>query len=160
MTRFTHVTHGLALDVARHMRADDRREISSGMFSADNLPAAVADTVMLCPDMMYCGWSNDRPVWIGGAMPRRPGVWELMSFATDEFPHIRFGVTRLATKVIIPALIGAGEAHRVYATAAAWRKGGARWLEVIGLKYESTRVADLADGSDLLVYAMTRGSKQ
>lgn len=158
MTEFSKVTYELALAVAQNMRHEDQREIAASMFQPSDLPKTVAGMVAMCPDMLWCGWYRGKPVWIGGAMPRRPGVWELVSFATDDFRHIRFGVTRLATKVIIPTLFGAGEAHRVFATTAIWRKGGSRWLDVIGLKYEGTRVADLADGSDLLVYAKTRGS--
>jgi hypothetical protein len=153
MIEFTEVRPEWTHFVAEHMRVDDRREMTSAMFGDDVIGHAVM-AVHACPDMLWTGWHDGAPVWIGGAVPRRPGVWELVMFATDDFPYIRFGVTRLAVKGIIPAVFRGG-AHRIFATTAAWRHGGARWLEVLGLTYEGTRRGDLADGSDLLVYAMT-----
>ncbi len=157
MTEFTEVRPEWTRFVAEHMRADDMREMRAGMFSGDAVEYAVR-AATACPSMLWTGWHDGVPAWVGGAVPRRPGVWELVMFATDDFPPIRFGVTRLAVKGIIPTVLRGG-AHRIFATTAAWRAGGARWLEVLGLAYEGTRKGDLADGSDLLVYAMTRDAR-
>lgn len=157
MTEFTEVQPEWTRYVAERMRADDRREMSGAMFGDNIVEQAVAG-VHACPDMLWTAWFDGVPTCVGGAVPRRPGVWELVAFSTDDFHRIRFGMTRLVTKGIIPAVLRGG-AHRIFATTAAWRHGGIRWLEVMGLAYEGTRKGDLADGSDLLVYAMTRDAR-
>ena len=155
MTEFTEVRPEWTRHVAENLRADDHREISSALFDPDQIVEHVVQAAAMCPGMMWTAWHAGEPACIGGAVPRRPGVWELVAFSTDAFPRIRFGMTRLVTKGIIPALLRGG-AHRIFATTATWRHGGGRWLEVMGLSYEGSRKGDLADGSDLLVYAMTK----
>jgi len=155
-SKFTYMNPIWTRQVAVSMRQDDVREIGSSMFvnDRDDLTEKVVLAAHICCDMMWTGWCRGEPVWIGGAVPKRPGVWELVSFATDDFHHIRFGVTRLVTRVIIPAVFRGG-AHRVYATTVNWRRGGKRWLEVLGLEYEGTQKGSLSDGSDLLMYTKT-----
>lgn len=141
----------LVLPVALNMREADSREILANRFD-DNLAAVAADAVKLGGEVGWIAGLEDRPIAAFGCLLMWPGVWSMWLFATDEFRHIGFSMTRLVLRSIVPMLWEAG-AHRLEARSIEGHHDAQRWLEMIGARREATLKGYGRDGQDFHVFA-------
>jgi RimJ/RimL family protein N-acetyltransferase len=134
--------------VAHNMREWDRREIFATRFDDDS--SALADIALASTRVSWVA-GIDAPIAAFGCSPMWPGVWSMWLFATDDFRHIGFPVTKLIVRSIVPMLFEAG-AHRLEARSMEGHEDAQRWLEVIGAQREATLHGYGRDGQDFHVF--------
>lgn len=124
------------LPVAANMREWDKREIYANRWDDD--PEGVArDAVAMGQSVGWVAGLDDRPIAAFGCFQMWPGVWSMWLFATDDFRQIRFSMTKLIVRNIIPMLWEAG-AHRLQCHSMDGHDDAQDWLKVIGARREST----------------------
>lgn len=105
--------------------------------------------------MVAWGMSVDgRPTAVVCACQAFPGMWEVMLFATDEFPRVLQAVTRLVRYEIVPAFFAVG-GRRAESLSASWR-GSDKLMLSFGAHKEGVKEAYGADGSDYVQWAWIR----
>ena len=143
----------LVADVAHRMREWDRREIFATRPN-DDCDALARDAVAIGA----IGWTAglERPIAAFGCAEMWPGVYSMWLFATDEFHQIRFSMTRLVKRRIVPMLFDAG-AHRLEARSMEGHHDAQGWLKLIGARREATLKAYGKDRQDFHLYVWGRG---
>ena len=137
------------LHVARNMRDWDRREIFATR--PDDDVEVLAHAALNCGRIAWVS-GLDEPIAAFGCAPMWPGVYSMWLFATDDFHQIRFSVTKLIVRTIVPMMIDAG-AHRLEARSMEGHTDAQRWLEVIGARREATLAGYGREAQDFHVYA-------
>ncbi len=119
--------------VARHMRVIDAREVFA--MRADTDPEKLARE---CVALSQFGGvlRAGRPAVAFGAVPLWPGAYEMWMFATDEFRHVRRGLTRRALAHYAQQMLAAG-ANRAEARSLAGNHEAHRWLQFLGARREA-----------------------
>ncbi len=141
----------LILPVAEAMREWDRREIFATRWDDD--PAAMANDAALMGQRF--GWISgldDCPIAAFGCFELWPGVFSMWLFATDNFQHIRFSMTKLIVRHIVPMLWEAG-AHRLECRSMEGHVDAQAWLNLIGAKREGQQNGYGRGGENFLCYA-------
>ncbi|MEP3248041.1 MAG: hypothetical protein ABJN40_06020 [Sneathiella sp.] len=128
------VNYSDALFIAKNMREWDRKEIYASRWNDD--PHELAAECLSIGGFSWIAYDPE-PIAIIGAVPLRPGVWNVFMFATDKFSKIAISLTKFAKNVMMPSLIAAG-AHRGECQSMAGHDDAHNWLEFLGAKREST----------------------
>lgn len=139
--------------VTHNMRARDREEIY-GLRFTDN-PFVITNEVMAQPSFAWVAWHDRLPAAVFGGMERHPGVWSMFAFGTDSFGHIARPLTRFAKTSVIPRLWELG-AHRLQADSHEKHREAHLWLERLGARRESVRVAYGRNGSNYFHYVLAK----
>ena len=151
----SHCSHDAVLYVARNMRERDKEEIYGLRFEEN--PFHVVNDVMARSNFSWVAWLDDKPQAVFGGGEVRPGVWSMFAFATDEFPRLALGLTRFATKTVIPTLFGELGAHRLQCESHEAHADAHRWLELLGAGQEAVLRGYGKDGSNYLLFAICKG---
>lgn len=152
----SHCSHETVLHVARNMRDRDKQEIYNVRWH--DSPFDLMNAVMSQRDFAWVAWLDGAPVAVFGGIPAHPGVWNMFAFATDAFPRLALGLTRFATKTVIPTLFQQMEAHRLQCDSHEKHTDAHQWLERMGARRESVKVAFGKDGADYFTYTVTKKS--
>lgn len=149
---------GDLLYIARNMRQADKEEIYATRWSED--PNRLVDDCMAVaslPTSFTAMLGLDRPIAVLGAVEPWPGVFDVWLFATDEFPRIRFSITKYVRKVFIPALLERGM-HRAHCRSIATHTVNHEWLYEMGARPDATRPCRAwgKDGEDFLMFEWHR----
>lgn len=143
------VAKGALTHIATNMREWDRREIFATRWDDD--PAGLVGACLLCPRTGWVAWRGEAPVAAIGAVPICPGVWSMWCFGTDDFPQIGLGLTKHATRFIIPMIARSG--HRAEALSMDGHDEAHRWLEGFGMFREATHHGRGRSGETFHTYA-------
>lgn len=92
------------------------------------------------------------PVFIIACNQSHPGVWNVASVGTKEFPNAAKFVTKHIRRVIIPALRAKG-AHRAQTFSLAGDERVDRWFESLGAQKEGVARGLGRDGEDFNFFA-------
>ena len=122
------------LYVADNMRRKDRHEIAALREPFDTV--ALTRDCLRAGAFAWVGGRDDRPIVVFGAWPMHPGVWSAWMFATDEFPRVALGLTKLARRVIIPSLAQSG-CRRAQCLSIEGHTVAHEWLKSLGAVEES-----------------------
>lgn len=139
-------------EIAANMREWDRREIFATRF--DEEPHALAAEALRTGPMAWVSGMED-PIAAFGCQPLWPGVFMMWLFATDDFRQIRFSMTKLVRRYIVPMLFDAG-AHRLQAYSMEGHDEAHGWLELIGARREATMIGFGRDGQNFHIYVWDR----
>ena len=120
--------------VAENMREMDKKEILATRWTEDLIEVA-RDLVKL-QGLGYLFCYDSVPVAVIGSTPVHPGVASAYMFATDDFPKVAKSVTKLARRVIFPALMSSG-CHRVHSLVLAEYTEVRKWLRFLGANTET-----------------------
>lgn len=140
--------------IIENMREADRREIFATRWSDD--PHDLVRDAMACYEFGWIAYLDDRPVAAIGGVPIHPGVWSVWMFATDEFPKIKFSLTRFALRQMKPVLQDV--AHRVECRSIEGHEDAQNWLAFLGMKRESSIPKYGRNGELFHLYAWTKQS--
>jgi hypothetical protein len=122
--------------VARHMREWDRREIFARRWSDD--PESIVRDVTQAGFPWWVAYVDGEPVSAIGAMHGTPGAWFPWCFGTEGFAMSALALTRLARRVIMPAVRNSG-GHRMEVKSIDGHTDAQRWLErSFGARREGT----------------------
>lgn len=115
--------------IARRMRAADLREIFA-LRSSDDINLLISDMLQFQTSVAM---RDGRPVAVVGCrqLTEAPWIWSLGGFGTDEWPKVKFSLTKFITQEMIPAMISCGS-QRIICHIAAWRTDTLRWMEFMG----------------------------
>lgn len=144
-----HDSPELVRPVIEAMRADDRHEIFACR-NSDCDDALERDVLSLGPISWVAG-NDSGPIALFGCETMWPGVFSMWLFATDNFPQIRFSMTKLVKRDIVPMMFDAG-AHRLEARSIEGHTTAQRWLERLGAAREATLVGYGRNREDFHIY--------
>lgn len=136
--------------VARDMRAADREEIFATRWSDDEGELA-RDCLA---GWTRCCFVEGTPTAIIGAIPVRPGSWQVFMFATDQFKRCRISVTRFVLRVMIPILVEYG-VHRAECQSIEGHAEAHAWLEYLGARREAVHSHFGRNGETFYTYVWT-----
>lgn len=124
-------------DVALHMRPADYAEIlvTSDAETREQLASAMVGALSAFK-IVKVAYLRQSPVAILAATSLWPGVWVAAMFATDDFRHIKFGVTRLVKRGMIPHVEALG-AHRIEAKSHSGHTAAHAWMKICGFRREN-----------------------
>lgn len=97
-------------------------------------------------------FSTDRPVYAGGVVECRPGVWESWGLSTDDWHQIAVPMTKFIRRSILPGLRERG-AHRLESLCLSGVPEVAKWMSVLGAIKEATLPKRGKNGEDFDLYA-------
>lgn len=143
-------TDSAILHVCQNLRETDRMELSLTHWP----DADIAQTFICVPGAKYAVLRNGVPVCVFGVVPIFPNVGQAWLVGTDEIGKSGVEVLR-ACRTVINTLMN-GHMHRIQAFSAAFYTQAHRWLENVGFHQESTLSKFGKDGSDFLVFAVTK----
>jgi len=145
-------TEGEILDVARRMRAADRREIAAGLWDAS--PEAIAHGLS-APGLIVLAAGRNRAEAIVAIGWRAPCLVEVAMFASDAFPQVALCLTRHLRRVVMPALLERG-VIRAECRSIEGHVAAHRWLLALGARPEAV-LEDCGKGRERFVqFAWTR----
>lgn len=139
--------------VCRHLRAGDRREAFATRHG-DDTDALAMEIVQTWGAYGWACYGDDgTPVALIGATERWPGVWACWMIATDRFKEVGKGLTKFATRNIIPGLIELG-ATRIEAYSIDGHDEAHRWLRFLGAVEEARLRRYGRSGEDFRVFRL------
>lgn len=141
--------------ITKRMRPDEIAQFLavSGLREYDADIAARAYAMTPGPSFALIDAGN-RPVILGGFVPKRRGVYEAWLAGTmDGWAQHWFRITRECVRQM-DALLTLN-AHRIEVCALASRVQTHAWYERIGFRREATLTAYCADGQDAVMFART-----
>ena len=121
------------LDVARRMRAADRREIAAGLWDAS--PEAFAHGLS-GPGRLVLAAGRSRAEAIVAIGWRAPRLVDVAMFASDAFPQGALCLTRHLRRVVMPALLERG-VIRAECRSIEGHVAAHRWLLALGARPEA-----------------------
>ena len=138
--------------ITHHLREVDKREVFAGRFSnGDDL----AIDVVRVPGFVDVCWLGDKPAAAIGGRELWPGVWSVWAFGTDEWPRVKYTLTRHVVQHLVPAMLRQG-GRRATCESHASHVEAHRWLEWLGFEREAVLRGHGRDGSDFYLYAWLR----
>ena len=140
--------------VVANMREWDRREIFATRLDGKEVETLAEDVFHVGP-VSWVAYQELEPVAVFGCAPCWRGVWNMWFFATDKFPQIGLGVTKLIVRHIVPMLWDGG-AHRLQCNSMEGHVEAHRWLETLGAKREATLRGFGRDGETFHTYAWSK----
>jgi hypothetical protein len=136
--------------VVTHMRERDHAEIYALRWDED--PEKLVQEMLPVTRAMCWVWERDGvPVSVQGAVPSRPGVWQVFAFGTDDWPRVVLDMTRLARRFIVPALLRAGF-RRCECRALASHVDSRKWIVSLGAHEEAVLEAFGNKGETFISY--------
>lgn len=142
--------------VAHHMREWDRIEVFARRWDDD--PETIVRDVLIGVEAGFCWWVarlGGVPVSAIGAILIGPGVWAPWCIGTEDFPRAALTLTRLARRVIMPAVRNAG-GHRMEVQSIEGHVDAQRWLErAFGAEREGTHPKRGKGGETFHTYGLT-----
>lgn len=144
----------LVNDVAMNMREWDRREIYATRYTNDP-QALAADAADRAEPFGWVAGVDYAPIAAFGCAEKHPGVYSMWLFATDRFGEIRFSMTRMVRRAIVPMMFDAG-AHRLEAYSMDGHTDAQKWMGLTGASREATLAAYGRGGEDFHVYTWKR----
>lgn len=140
--------------LARRMRADevDQFLALTGMDEFNSDVCARAAVLSNGPNWALLG-PDDRPLFLGGFCPLRPGVYTAWAMGTPEaWTQHWHAITRVCRRAIRDLF--ASGAHRVEVLSLASRTEACAWYrDGLGMRFEGTHLRASAFGQDLVTYA-------
>src|SRR5262245_63935325 len=118
------------LHIANYMRPMDWKEIS-GLRWNDSRESLAHDIMHQGEPFYLAALPTGEPVYVFGAAPTRPGVWQVWGFGTDKFPAVWREVTRFVKRYFVPQ-IGTPLCHRVECFSLVEKVDGRAWLRRLG----------------------------
>lgn len=146
------------LAIAAAMPPDEQRQylatVGAKVYDAQD----AARELLRMPGTMHCITTLDgRPVAIGGFQRMRPGVWQCWMVAgADVWPIYGRALTRLS-RAQQQLQLQREDCHRIEVLATRERTHAHDWyVHGLGMELEGPRRRYLADGSDVLVFTLTK----
>ncbi len=143
-----------ALFVCNNLREADRREIMATRWTDDIDALAVDVHQAWCGPLSWSVLHEGRVVAICGAKEHWPGSWSVWLIATEEFPKVALGLTKVVKRRIMPHLMELG-ARRVEARSIDGHDQAHRWLGALGGVQEARLRRYGRNGEDFLVFRWT-----
>ncbi len=143
--------------VALNMRDEDFREISATKW-VDTKEELARDMAVDCSKWrsgLYVA-GVEKPIAIVGVIPIWPGVWSAMMFATDDFLQIGKDLTKFSYRRIMPSVFKAAP-KRIECRSIDGHVTAQKWIEFMGMKYETTNKNFGKGGEDFHTYAWVEG---
>lgn len=150
----THCSHDAVLYVVKNMRERDQEEIYNLRW--DDNPFMILNDVMAQKNFAWIAWLDEKPAVVIGGAPVRPGVWSMFCFGTDEFPRLALGLTRFASKNIVPTLFGELGAHRLQCDSHEKHVTAHKWLKMFGAEIEAVKAGYGRDGSNYFSFVIPK----
>ena len=141
--------------VAARMRLWDRREIFATRWDDDAERFAADLCRGFTHGMGFVAGRGCLPIAVFGGIEAWPGLWQVIAFATDEFPLIGAAVTRFIQAEVLPNGIARG-AHRAECKSLLGHSQAHRWLEVLGARREAEHPGFGRNGETFITYAWRR----
>lgn len=142
--------------VAHHMREWDRIEVFARRWSDD--PESIVADVLHGGGLGFCWWVarvGDVPASAIGAIQVSPCVWAPWCIGTEDFARTALTLTRLAKRVIMPAVRNAG-GHRMEVQSIEGHVDAQRWLErSFGARREGSHPRRGKGGETFHTYGVT-----
>lgn len=145
-------TAGAVGAVAMRMRLWDRREIFATRWDDDAGRFAQEICRAFAHGMGFVAGRGCLPIAVFGGAELWPGLWQVIAFATDEFPLIGAAVTRFIRTDVLPRGIARG-AHRAECKSLAEHSDAHRWLEALGARREAEHPGFGRNGETFVTYA-------
>lgn len=122
--------------ICLHLRERDQREIY-GLRSHDNpiRLAYEAHYMLTSQGRGRIAWHEGKPVAVLGFVESWPGLWDAVSFGTDEFPKVAFELMRYGRQEARSILRDVG-GRRLQADAHIDNTDGHKFIETLGGKAE------------------------
>lgn len=139
------------LVVCRNLREADRREIYATRWTEDVDALAIDVMQTWVGPISAVTLYENRPVAVWGIRESWPSVWSAWLIATDEFPKIGLGMTKVAKRRILPHLVELG-AKRVEARSIDGHESAHQWLKALGCVQEARLRRYGRNGEDFLVF--------
>lgn len=151
--RTTPITFEYAHHVASRMREWDKREIYATRWNED--PVELAHDCASYGHFGWVAWGDEEPVAILGAVPMHPGCWSVFMFATNNFRHISFSLTKFVKRVMIPALADTG-ARRAQCLSMEGHEDAQKWLRLLGATPEEPMLDFGKNGETFIPFVWRR----
>ena len=133
------------------MREIDRYEIAN-MLPSDN-PLEWAAIIHTAVANNGCGWVssfNGRPAATIGVFENHPGVWQIFSFGSDDYPRV---LASVKPKLDLMWAFGRGRGmHRLECRSVISHTTAHKLLQIIGLDCEARLTQYGRDGADYLLF--------
>lgn len=142
--------------ICLNLRDADKREIYS-VLPHDNpfLLARHTLAISCSPGGFVTVAHVGRPVAALGFIEHHPGVFDVMAFATNEWPLVVKALTRFVRQELTPALVKAG-AHRAQCDSHMDHTNAHRWLKALGFRAECILHRYGKDKSDFIRFTLLR----